>query len=310
MNRILEISNPAHLRCANGCLVVEPRAEEKDKAPPPPVTITTEDAGIIVLNHPAITVTVGFLQACVAGKVPVLVCDERHLPRGLLLDPQAASLHGRVLRAQAAISIPAKKRAWQQIIRAKISAQHGTLVRLTGKSLLGPLAARVRSGDPDNIEARAARLYWPALFGADFIRDTDGPGANALLNYGYAILRAAVARALASAGLHAALGLWHHNQYNAFALADDLIEPLRPLADRAVWQLLRDGHTEVSRPAKAALLSLLEAPVRLGGENFPLPVALERCAASLVRFFENDTRDAEDTTPADSAHPLRLPEVF
>ena len=278
MNRILEISNPAHLRCQHGCLVIEPRAESKETPAPPPVTLTAEDAGLVVLNHPTITVTVGFLQACLAGKVPVLVCDERHLPRGLLLDPQAASLHGRVLRAQAAVSIPARKRAWQQIIRAKISAQHETLVRLVGSSPLGPLRDQVRSGDPDNLEARAARLYWPALFGPDFTRNTDEPGANALLNYGYAILRAAVARALASAGLHPALGLWHHNQYNAFALADDLIEPLRPLADRAVWQLVRDGHTEIDRPAKAALLPLLEAPVRLDGENFLILTIRWKCA--------------------------------
>ncbi len=308
MNRVLEISNPAHLRCLHGCLVVEPRAETKDTPAPPPVTLTTEDAGIIVLNHPAITITAGFLQACVAGKVPVLVCDERHLPRGLLLDPQSASLHGRVVRAQAVISLPARKRAWQQIIRAKITAQHETLVRLVGKSHLGPLRDQVRSGDPDNIEARAARIYWPALFGPEFSRDTNALGANALLNYGYAVLRAAVARALASAGMHPALGLWHHNQYNAFALADDIIEPLRPLTDRAVWQLLRDGHTEVARPAKATLLSLLEAPVRMDGGTYPLPVALERCAASLARFFENETRD-DGTAPDEAARPLRLPEV-
>jgi CRISP-associated protein Cas1 len=176
----------------------------------------------------------------------LIVSDEKHLPAAMLLPLSTHSTQTERFARQAAVSLPTRKRAWRQIVQAKLQAQARLLEEIIGKDGgLGLMAGKVRSGDPDNLEAQAARIYWQALFGKDnpdspgqvFHRDREGEGVNPHLNYGYAVLRAIVARALCAAGLHPSLGVHHHNRYDTFCLADDLMEPFRPLVDRVVARL-------------------------------------------------------------------------
>ncbi len=220
----------------------------------------------------------------------LVVCGNDHLPVAVLL-PLAdhCQVVWRVAQ-QVAIRKPLRKQLWRQLVRAKIRAQALNLPQACGaRQKLLELARRVRSGDPANVEAQAARGYWRHwLPGEAFRRQQDGGGTNALLNYGYAILRAAVARALVAAGLLPALGLFHANRSNAFCLADDLMEPLRPLVDCRVRRLHRLGHQELDPETKKGLLGLLADPVRMGRERGPLMVNLHRMVASLVRCYEGE----------------------
>ncbi len=188
--------------------------------------VPIEDLGILILNHSGAVVTQGLLDACSENNAVVVCCDGKRLPSSILLPLSGHSVHAETLRAQVAMTLPRRKRLWQQIVRSKITAQ----ARLLGEpgKRIADLAPLVRSGDPDNIEARAARAYWPLLFGPSFRRNRTGAGVNSLLNYGYAVLRAVVARAICAAGLHPSVELHHHNRYDSLCLASDLMEPLRP----------------------------------------------------------------------------------
>ncbi|WP_435416862.1 type II CRISPR-associated endonuclease Cas1 [Parerythrobacter aurantius] len=190
--------------------------------------------------------------------------------------------------AQWDVGIPFRKRAWQAVVQAKVRNQ-GSLLTALGRverQALLLMAERVKSGDTANAEAQAARRYWPALMGQDFRRDRDADGANALLNFGYTVMRAAVARAVIAAGLHPTIGLHHANRLNAFALADDLVEPFRPLVDAAVYQMVEEGLAELDGQAKARLASLLSADLDLQGSTTPTSVAIQRLAQSLAASFE------------------------
>jgi CRISPR-associated protein Cas1 len=191
---------------------------------------------------------------------------------------------------QANASAPLKKRLWQQIVQAKILAQ-GAALAAVGAEAGGfrLLARKVRSGDPDNVEAEAARRYWPLLLGSDFRRDTDGGGLNGLLNYGYAILRAATARAVMAAGLHPSLGLMHANRGNALVLVDDLMEPFRPLVDRTVHRLNGEGIADVTSEAKAALARIMIVDLPADEGMSPLMTCLERLAGSLAKAYAGET---------------------
>ena len=186
------------------------------------------------------------------------------------------------------MSLPLRKRLWQQLVQAKIGAQAAVLRERTGSAApLDAMTAKVRSGDPDNTEAQAARAYWPRLFGPEFRRDRTAEGANALLNYGYAVLRAAVARAVCGAGLHPSVGLHHHNRYDALCLASDLMEPMRPLVDRIVHGLLDGGDAPpVDKHTKPALLAVLHEGVWVDNREFPLLTALQTLAVSLRHAAE------------------------
>jgi CRISPR-associated protein Cas1 len=226
------------------------------------------------------------LSFCADHNVAVITSDAKHMPNGLLLPFAAHSLHSATLRAQIASGVPAQKRTWQSIIRAKVRAQADAIREIGGDdSTLRKLIPLVRSGDPDNIEARAAGRYFELLFGAQFLRDRDAPGVNACLNYGYAVVRSTVARAIVGAGLHPALGVFHRNQYNAFCLVDDAMEPLRPLVDRLVWEMvaLDSVPDELDPPTKRRLVGVIGSFVSLGELRFPLLVGLERYAAGLRR---------------------------
>jgi CRISPR-associated protein Cas1 len=254
----------------------------------------SEDLGVLILDHPAISFTQAALVTCWEAHVVVVICDGKHLPSAILLPMQSHSLHSKILQQQIAVTEPTRKRLWRQIVRAKIDAQANVLKSLTENDApLLQFARRVRSGDPKNFEAQAARIYWRRLFGEDFRRDQNGDGINTLLNYGYAILRAAVARALSGAGLHPALGLHHRNQYNSFCLADDVMEPMRPLVDIRVHELWKEfgEDLDVTRETKARLLDVMNWPLIYGDSKFPTLIALRYYAASLRRVLAGEDRD-------------------
>ncbi len=257
-------------------------------------SIPCEDIGLLVVDHPAATYSHSALARLIEFGAAVLICGRDHLPAGLLL-PLGTHTEGvSRLRDQIHVSRPLCKRLWKQIVRAKVGNQALNLVPGSApcRRLLS-LASQVRSGDPTNIEAQAAKIYWAAWLGngSDFRRDTDGGDpVNARLNYGYAVMRAAVGRALVASGLHPALGLQHSHRSNSFCLADDLLEPLRPMVDRRVRDQHLAGTVELNRTVKADLLGLLTATVRFGDFEGPLMVGLHRMAASLVGCYQGRTK--------------------
>jgi CRISPR-associated protein Cas1 len=253
-------------------------------------SVPCEDIGLLVVDNPRVTFSHAALARLMEFGAAVLVCGPNHLPAGMLLP---LSSHSQVvwrLSEQIAVSKPVSKRLWKQLVVAKILAQAANIpAGDSARSRLVALAKSVKSGDAANVEAQAARVYWPAWLGGDppFRRDPDGADpVNGMLNYGYAVLRAAIGRAVVAGGLHPALGLHHCNRGNAFCLADDLLEPFRPLVDRVVRRLQRQGQDAVDKTAKRALLELLTATVRVADQSGPLMVALHRMVASLVDCYQ------------------------
>ena len=250
-------------------------------------SIPCEDIGMVMVDHAGTTYTHAALAQLAHFDAAVVVCGRDHLPAGILLPLGDHSQVVWRVRDQIALGKALRKKLWKQIVQAKIRAQAGNLPPGAQRTRMLALAREVRSGDPANAEAQAARVYWSACFsGIVFRRDRDGDGPNPLLNYGYAILRAAIARALVSAGLLPALGLHHSHRANAFCLADDLIEPLRPLVDRKVQELYAAEQYELDQPTKAELLGLLTLEVRVGEQTGPLMVNLHRMVASLVDCYQ------------------------
>lgn len=282
IKRTLDISTgPSYLSVENDQLLILRDRQEVGRAP-------CEDVGLLLIDHPAVTITQGLLNRLMHYGAAVVICGPDHLPAGVLLPLSANELTGRRVRLQARVKLPVRKRLWKQIVRRKILLQAQNLpADHRARPQLVQLAHEVKSGDRTNAEGRAAAIYFPALFGREFRRDPEGEPPNSLLNYGYAVLRSAVGRAIVSAGLHPALSLQHQHRNNAFALADDLLEPFRPLADAAVLGLMKqeDGGF-VNRAAKERLLSLMTAPVRVADQTGPLWVQLQRVVVSLVRCYE------------------------
>ena len=245
--------------------------------------IVANHLGVLLLDHPGAAVSQGLLEACADNNVVVVSCDVKHQPNLVLLPLSGHSVQAEALRAQIGISVPRRKRLWQQLVRGKIAAQARTLEACTGDSApLTALIPLVRSGDPQNVEARAARAYWQRLFGPSFRRERNADGVNSLLNYGYAVLRASVARSVCAAGLHPSVELHHHNRYDSLCLASDLMEPLRPAVDRQVHEMTSEGGpAALGKESKATLLGLLDQPVQTAGRAFPLHVAMQHQAVSL-----------------------------
>lgn len=257
--------------------------------------IPCEDVGILLIDHPAVTYTHSVLTVLLEQGAAVVVCNGKHLPAGLLLPLESNTVQAERFRDQIAAGESLKKRLWKQIVQAKIAHQ-AHLVReekSTYRTLM-TLRRRVRSGDPENVEAQASARFWPVfLQDPSFRRHRQGPPPNHLLNYGYIVLRAAVARALCSAGLLPTLGIHHRNRYNAFALADDLIEPFRGFVEEKVREIYtRYGPSdgELTKETKVALLEVLYRSVTVGGFKGPLMVALHRTAASLARCFAGEQK--------------------
>jgi CRISPR-associated protein Cas1 len=260
-------------------------------------SIPCEDIGILLVDHRGTTYTHSVFTELLTNGAAVVLCGGDHQPTGMLLPIESNTLQTERFRQQIEAKEPVKKRLWKQIVRAKIKHQ----AKLAGKDSdiyksLMVLRDRVRSGDPDNIEAQASRKFWPVyLQDEKFKRDIDGPAPNNMLNYGYMVMRAAVARALCSAGLLPSLGIHHRNRYNAFCLADDILEPFRGFVEAKVRDICEGEGVpdELSQPIKAQLLEVLYEPVVIGGFKGPLMVGLHRTAASLQRVFAGEQKEID-----------------
>jgi len=287
-DRILDIADsPAYLHVRDGLLCIRRDKDDQTEA-----TVPLKELAAVVLTHPQITCTRTVLSGLAEAGAVVVACDDRFLPVAMMLPITGYHAPARRLAAQANASLPTLKRLWQQVIVAKVHAQASVLRDTRGEDYgLADLAEQVRSGDPDNIEAQAARIYWTALFqDFDFTRN---PGAgtadqNRFLDYGYAVLRAAVARAICASGLHPGLGLHHHHRNNPYCLADDLMEPFRPMIDRAVSDLVADklNHAPLDKTIKPRLIAPIMARYQIDEEERTLFDILGRMTASLAAVFE------------------------
>lgn len=301
IKRTLYFGNPAYLNLSNGQLIVRlPEVEKNDSLPEffkkeATAKIPVEDIGIIVLDNKQVTITHGLLEALLANNAAVVSCDSTHHPTGLLLTLCSNTLQNERFRAQLDASEPLKKQLWQQTIFQKIKNQYSLLESIgINASYLVPLYKNVKSGDSDNCEATAAVFFWQKIFGHinGFVRYREGPPPNNYLNYGYAILRATLARSIVGAGLLPTLGIHHANKYNAYCLADDLMEPYRPYVDRVVYAIVKEKgiSPEIPKEIKAELLKIPAMDVVLDGEKSPLMNATQRTAVSLVKCFEGEQR--------------------
>jgi CRISPR-associated protein Cas1 len=283
--RGLHISQPAALRLAQRRLEVEQEGAVR--------RFPLEDVAWVVLDTPQATLTAALLSACAEAGVPVLVVDAQHLPCGVLLPFHQHFRQAEVARAQMALTDAARRRLWTRIVIAKIGNQAAALAAVDWAAgrVLARMAEQVKPGDPANVEARAARYYWGRLF-AGFLREDEGDLRNAMLNYAYAVLRAAIARALVAAGLLPAFGLFHAGVQNAFNLADDVLEPFRPFADRLAQSLWaaeagRDPRGDLALADRRALAAILHGDAAIGAEHLAMLAAIEATVASLVRAIRS-----------------------
>lgn len=259
-------------------------------------TIPIEDIGIVLIDNKQITLTHGLLEMLLENNCAVITCDSRHMPVGMMLPLEGNTIQSERFRKQIDASIPLRKQLWQQTVQQKIVNQAEALSRNSGyeNKCLQKWSIDVRSGDPDNIEARAAAYYWKHFFPNvnNFVRDRDGDFPNNLLNYGYALLRAVIARGLVGSGLLPTLGIHHHNRYNAYCLADDIMEPYRPFVDELVFQIIREQGIvdDLTKEIKAKLLSIPVLDVTISGKRSPLMIAVGQTTASLAKCFEGEIR--------------------
>ena len=289
IKRTLYFGNPAYLKTANEQLIIEMQNSGENKSVP------IEDIGLVILDHQQITITQAVMAKLLANNTALITCDNTHHPVGLQFCLDGHTLQSQKFKVQIAASTPLKKQLWQQTIIAKIENQAALLEmeRAENKYLLN-LAPIVKSGDSGNNEAKAALYYWKHIFPdfLEFKRERFGLPPNNLLNYGYAILRAIVARSLVASGLLPTLGIFHRNQYNAYCLADDVMEPYRPFTDKVVCNIVRMNgkFLEMTPAMKKELLSIPAMDVIIDGQKSPLMNAVQRTTASLAKCFEGDTR--------------------
>lgn len=290
IKRTLYFENPAYLNKKDNQLKIKkPDKEEEYESVP------IEDIGIAIIDNPQVTITQGVLDALLNNNAALITCNKKHMPQGMMLNLDSGHLQGELFSSQINASQPLKKQLWQQTIKAKIMNQ-AYLLKLRGVSIKNMMtwAKKVRSGDPDNFEGRTAAYYWENLFPKmlEFKRDIDGEAPNQLLNYGYAILRAITARALAASSLLPTLGIHHSNKYNAYCLADDIMEPYRPFVDNIVFMIVRNGEDffELSTSIKKQLLSIATVDVIINGKRSPLMVGMQRTTSSLAKCFTGELR--------------------
>lgn len=291
IKRTIDISNPSYLKIKNSQLVVEQEYKEVGRVP-------VEDIGVLLISHREVIITSAVTSSLVKSKAAIIHCDEKFMPCAYTLPLDNNLTHTAILRRQIAAKKPAKKKSWQKIVQAKIAGQAQILFLLDSPKAgkIAAIAKTVRSGDPENKEALAAQLYWPALFGEKFRRNPNLEGINNLLNYGYAVMRASVTRAICCGGLHPAIGIHHSNQYNAFCLADDLIEPLRPLVDWHVTELLANSQQRelfLSSETKKEMLQVLSSEIIMKQRKLPLMVALHEYIANVKRVLFGESSELE-----------------
>lgn len=301
IKKTLYFGNPVYLSLKNAQLVIKlPEVVRNDTLPESfkrnsEVTKPIEDIGVVVLDHKQITITSGVLEALLENNCAIITCDSRSMPVGLMLPLCGNTTQNERFRDQLDASLPLVKQLWQQTIKAKIENQAAVLQECSGAEIrcMKVWADDVKSGDSNNLEARAAAYYWKNLFPIkDFTRDREGIPPNNLLNYGYAVLRAIVARGLVVSGLLPTLGIHHHNRYNAYCLADDIMEPYRPYVDRLVYNMINQGvdYTELTKELKAQLLIIPTLETNIAGKRSPLMVAVGQTTASLYKCFSGELR--------------------
>ncbi|MBA3900108.1 MAG: type II CRISPR-associated endonuclease Cas1 [Bacteroidetes bacterium] len=301
IKRTLYFGNPAYLSKKDGQLLLRLPEVEKNSTIPDSFkkqaekSIPIEDIAVVVLDHQRITISQALMAALLDNNVAIITCDDKHHPTGLMLPLCGNSIQSERFRSQIDASVPLKKNLWQQTVSAKIRNQAMLLksYEIVHDNMIY-WANSVKSGDAENHEGRAAAYYWKSLtqiLGSEnplFLRDRFGEAPNNLLNYGYSILRATVARGLVSSGLLPTLGIFHKNKYNAYCLADDIMEPYRPFVDKLVIEIIEteENFQELSKAIKAKLLGISTADITINGERSPLMVGLQKTTASLVRCFE------------------------
>lgn len=286
IKRVVEVSEgKRYLSVRYGQLIVRSGDEELGRIP-------CEDIGMLIVDNKAVTMTQSVFTELLGAGAAVVVCGDDHHPTGMMMPVEANSVQTARMRDQLEAKEPLKKRLWKQLVVAKIRHQAAILgAESPGYEGLSEMAQKVKSGDPDNKEAHASKLFWKYYSQEmEFRRQRYGSAPNNLLNYGYAILRAAVARAIVSAGLNASLGVHHRNKYNAFCLADDVMEPYRGYVDRKVLEVLDSGEDieELSQPVKARLLAILHEEVNLGSFSGPMLVSMHRTVSSLVKSYSGE----------------------
>lgn len=301
IKKTLYFGNPVYLSLKNAQLVIKFPEVVKSSVLPESfkqsseISKPIEDIGVLVLDNRQITITSGVLEALLENNCAIITCDSKSMPVGLMLPLYGNTTQNERFRQQLNASLPLMKQLWQQRIKAKIENQAVVLKECAGEEVrcMKAWAADVKSGDSDNLEARAAAYYWKNLFKIEgFTRDREGIPPNNLLNYGYAILRAVVARGLVTSGLLPTLGIHHHNRYNAYCLADDIMEPYRPYVDRLVYGIVQNGYdyTELTKELKAQLLAILTLETNISGKRSPLMVAVGQTTASLYKCFSGELR--------------------
>lgn len=286
IKRTLSFSRPCTLSLKNNQMLI------KMKDDPDFVrTIPVEDIGYVLLENQQISITLPLLNALAGNNAAVIVCTDKMMPNAMLLNLDSNSIQGERYREQMNASEPLKKNLWKQTVEAKIRNQAALLNKLDKDGdILKPYWQNVKSGDSDNREGIAAKLYWDELFGEDFVRYRTGDTPNEMLNYGYMVLRAAVARSLMGSGLLPAFGIHHRNRYNSFPLADDIMEPYRPFVDEIVFGLYASGETELNKEVKAEMLSLLCVDTVFDKITRPLEVGLSVTTASLAKCFSGEQK--------------------
>ena len=287
LKRTLFFSNPCRLSVKNKQMVVQSTDTGEMKTAP------VEDLGFVVLENQQISISLPLMDELIKNNVAVVFCDRTYHPASMLLNLNGHHLQQEIFSQQIQATPPLKKNLWKQTVEAKISNQ-ADLLKKIGKEFksVAYFSTNVKSGDPENREGAAARAYWPILFGEDFIRERYGLPPNNMLNYGYAVLRAAVARALAGSGLLATLGIHHHNRYNAFCLADDIMEPYRPFVDGMVYKLYEifEDISELTTEIKLELVKILTTDIRFGNKTRPLMVGLSNTSASLAKCYSGEAK--------------------
>lgn len=287
LKRSLFFENPCRLSVHNQQLLINLTGNTTRQVP-------IEDIGFVVIENQQISITVPCLNTLIENNVAVIYCNDKHLPVSMLMSLDSNHIQGEVFKKQTELTALQKGRLWKQTIEAKIKNQMITLKTL-GKDykLLHPLLKNVKTGDTDNREGVAAKIYWTQLFGSEFIRDRYGETPNELLNYGYTLLRAATSRALIGSGVLPSIGIFHKNRYNAYPLADDIMEPYRPFVDLIVYRLYQDEMQSITKEVKAELMHLFTQDVKFKRTLRPLMIGLTQTSASLARYITEKTTELE-----------------